>query len=103
MGGSTKPEASTVQGFCPSETVSGFGEDTFVVALVGGDDVVGAVVFLGVDAGDFAYFAAAVGARQDFDGVARGPFHVAGFHQKTIHAVRDDLGHAADVCGDDGD
>ncbi len=31
---------------------SGFFEDAFVVALVGGDDVVGAVVFLGVDAGE---------------------------------------------------
>src|SRR5882672_8352018 len=92
-----------LEGFCPSEKVSGFGEDAFVVALVGGDDVVGAVVFLGVDAGDFAHFAAAVGAGQDFDGVACGCFDVAGFHQKTIHAVRDDLGHAANVCGDDGD
>src|SRR6266481_430244 len=78
MDGSTKPEASTVQGFCLSETVSGFGEDALVVVFVGGDDVVGAVVFLGVDAGDLAHFAAAVGAGQNLDGVARGSFHVAG-------------------------
>ncbi len=30
---------------------SGFVEDAFVVGLVGGDDVVGAELFLGVDAG----------------------------------------------------
>jgi hypothetical protein len=36
---------------------SGFAEDALVVGFVGGDDVVGAVVFLGVDAGYFAYFA----------------------------------------------
>jgi len=34
-----------LEGFCPSETVSGFGEDALVVALVGGDDVVGAERF----------------------------------------------------------
>jgi len=40
---------------------SGLVEDGFVVTLVGGDDVVRAESFLGVDAGDFAHFAAAVG------------------------------------------
>jgi hypothetical protein len=45
-----------------SERGSGFVEDALVVALIGGDDVVGAVVFLGVEAGDLAHFAAAVGA-----------------------------------------
>src|SRR6267142_1925098 len=100
--GSTKPEAPRVQGFCLSETVSGFGEDALVVVFVGRDDVVGAVVFLGVDASDFAHFTAAVGAGQDFDGVARCCLHVAGFHQKSIHAVRDHLGDASDVGGDDG-
>src|SRR3981189_1142045 len=83
--------------------VSAFVKDAFVVALVGGNNVVGAVVFLGVYAGDLADFAAAVGAGQNFDGVARRSLHVAGFHQETIHAVCDDLGHAANVCGDDGD
>jgi hypothetical protein len=33
---------------------SGFGEDAIVVVSVGGDNVVGAEVFLGVDAGGFA-------------------------------------------------
>jgi hypothetical protein len=33
---------------------SGFAEDAFVVVFVGGDDVVGAEFFLGVEAGDFA-------------------------------------------------
>ena len=60
--------------------LSGFVEDAFVVAFVGGNDVVGAVIFLGVEAGDFAHFAAAVGAGQDFDGVAGGSLHIAGFH-----------------------
>jgi hypothetical protein len=46
--------------------------DTLVVGFVGGDGVVGAEFFLGVEAGDFAHFAAAVGAGQDFDGVAGG-------------------------------
>src|SRR5882724_1473129 len=81
---------------------SGFGEDALVVVLVGGDDVVGAEVFLGVDAGGFAHFAAAVGAGENFDGVARGFLHIAGFHQKSIHAMLDDFGDAADVGGDDG-
>src|SRR5207302_1997323 len=64
--------------------------------------VVGAEVFLGVDAGGFAHFAAAVGAGQNFDGVARGFLHVAGFDQKSIHTMLDDFGNAADVGGDDG-
>ncbi len=34
---------------------SGFGEDAFVVALVGGDDGVGAEFFLGVEAGDWVF------------------------------------------------
>jgi hypothetical protein len=33
---------------------SGFGEDALVVVFVGGDDVVGAEVFLGVDVGGLA-------------------------------------------------
>jgi hypothetical protein len=53
---------------------SGFFEDAFVVVFVGGDDVVGAEFVLGVEAGEFAHFAAAVGAGQDFDGVA-GAWH----------------------------
>src|SRR5713226_2472431 len=81
----------------------GFAEDALVVGLVGGDDVVGAEFFLGVDAGDFAHFAAAVGAGQDFDGVAGGFLHIAGFHQKSIHTMLDDFRDAADVGGDDGD
>src|SRR6266481_7019229 len=59
---------------------SGFVEDALVVGFVGGDDVVSAEFFLGVDAGDFAHFAAAVGARQDFDGIAGGFLHVAGLY-----------------------
>jgi hypothetical protein len=43
---------------------SGFVEDALVVAFVLRDDVVGAVVFLGVDAGDLAHFAAAVGGER---------------------------------------
>src|SRR5713226_10502404 len=35
---------------------SGFGEDASVVVFVGGDDVVGAEFFLGVDAGGLAHF-----------------------------------------------
>src|SRR6267378_6700671 len=99
--GSTKPEAPRVQGFCLSETVSGFGEDALVVVFVGRDDVVGAEVFLGVDAGDFAHFAAAVGAGQDFDGVACRLLHITGLHQKSVHTVLDDFRYAADVGGDD--
>src|SRR5258708_40209879 len=60
--------------------ILGFLEDALVVGFVGGDDVVGAEFFLGVEAGDFAHFAAAVGAGQDFDGVARGFLHIAGLH-----------------------
>jgi hypothetical protein len=56
-----------------------------------------------VEAGDFAHFAAAVGAGQEFDGVARGSSYVAGFDQISIHAVLDDFGDAADVGSDDGD
>ena len=41
---------------------SGFSEDALVVGLVGGDDVVGAEIFLGAAAGDFAHFPAAPGA-----------------------------------------
>jgi hypothetical protein len=59
---------------------SGFVEDAFVIGFVGGDYVVGAEFFLGVDARDFAHFAAAVAAGEDFDGVAGGFFHVAGLH-----------------------
>ena len=50
-----------------------------------------------------AHFAAAVGAREKFDGVAGGEFHVAGFDEVAIHAVLDDFGDAADIGGDDGD
>ena len=59
---------------------SGFLEDALVVGFVGGDYVVGAEIFLGVEAGGFAHFAAAVGAGQNFDGIARGLLHVTGFH-----------------------
>src|SRR5271168_1129489 len=82
---------------------SGFGEDAFVVVFVGGDDVVGAEFFLGVDAGDFAHFATAVGAGQEFNGVAGGSLHVAGLDQEAIDAVLDNFGDAANVGGDDGD
>jgi hypothetical protein len=37
-------------------------------------------MFFGVDAGGLAHFAAAVGAGQDFDGVAGGFLHIAGLH-----------------------
>src|SRR5229473_5035885 len=82
---------------------SGFGEDALVVGLVGGDYVVGAEFFLGVEAGDFAHCAAAVGAGEDFDGIAGGFFHVAGFDQISIDSMFDDFGDAADVGGDYGD
>src|SRR5216684_8389820 len=82
---------------------SGFGEEALVVVFVGGDDVVGAEVFLGVEAGSFAHCAATVGAGEDFDGVARGFLHIAGFDQKSIHTMLDDFGDAADVGGDYGD
>jgi hypothetical protein len=82
---------------------SRFFEDAFVVRLVGGDDVVGGVVFLGIEAGDLAHFAAAVGAGQDFDGVAGGFLHVSWFYQKSIRCMLDDFADAAGVCGDDRD
>ncbi len=52
---------------------SGFVEDALVVGLVGGDDVVGAEVFLGVDAGGLAHFAAAVGAGSQMEQATRRP------------------------------
>ncbi len=47
---------------------SGFAEDALVVGLVGVDDVVGAELFLGVEAGDFAYFAGTAGVGEKFGG-----------------------------------
>src|SRR4029077_14416893 len=82
---------------------SGFGEDALVVGLVGGDDVVGAEFFLGVEAGGLAHFAATVGAGEDFDGVAGGFLDVSGFDEEAVDAVFDDFRDAADVGGDDGD
>src|SRR5262249_13223560 len=52
----------------PPHSKSGFGEDAAVVGFVLGNDVVGAVVTLGVDAGELAHFAATVGARENVDG-----------------------------------
>jgi len=74
----------------------------FVVGLVGGDDVVGAEFFAGMDAGGLAHFAAAVGARENFDSVAGGFLYIARIHQITVHTVLDDFGHAASVRADDG-
>jgi len=73
---STAEMAASLLGFCGG---GGF-QDALVVALVLGDYVVGAKLFLGVDAGTLAHFAAAIGARQDFDGVAAGFLYIAGFH-----------------------
>jgi hypothetical protein len=81
----------------------GLFQDAAVVGFVGGDDVVGAEFFLGVNAGGMAHFAAVVGAGQDFDGVVSCGFYVAGFDQKAVDAVFHDFGDAADVCGNDGD
>lgn len=81
----------------------GLFEDAAVVGFVGGDDVVGAEFFLGVNASDVTHFAAAIGAREDFDGVGGGGFDVAGFDEVTVDTVFDNFGDAADVCGDDGD
>jgi len=78
-------------------------ENALVVALVLGDDVVGAEVFLGVEAGALAHFAATIGAGQYVESVATGGFHVAGFHQESIDAVADDFGDAANVRCDDRD
>ena len=78
-------------------------QDAAVVGFVGRDDVVGAEFFLGVEAGDFAHFAAAVGAGENFDGIGGGGFDVAGFDEIAVDAVLDDFGDAADVCGDDRD
>src|SRR5437879_11929009 len=66
---------------------SGFVEDALVVGFVGGDDVVGAEIFLGIEAGGLAHGAAAVGAGQDFDGVAGGFLPVAGFHRSEERRV----------------
>src|SRR6266478_522902 len=82
---------------------SGFLEDALVVGFVGGDYVVGAEFFLGVEAGGFAHFAAAVGSGQDFDGVAGGFLHITGLHQESIYTVLDNFWDAADVGGDNGD
>ncbi len=43
---------------------SGLVEDAFVAVFVGGDDVVGAEVFLGVDAGGFCPFKIAENGRE---------------------------------------
>jgi hypothetical protein len=45
---------------------SGFVEDALVVVFVGGDDVVGAEVFLGVEAGGFCPFKIAENGRETF-------------------------------------
>src|SRR5260370_40535570 len=63
---------------------SGFVEDALVIGFVGGDDVVGAEFFLGVDASGLTHGAAAVGAGEDFDSVAGGFFYITGLHQKSI-------------------
>src|SRR5260370_36120054 len=81
---------------------AGFVEDALVIGFVGGDDVVGAEVFLGMDASGFAHFAATVGAGQDFNGVAGGFLHITWLHQKSIHTMLDDFRDAADIGGDDG-
>src|SRR5260370_34743788 len=81
---------------------SGFAEDALVVGFVGGDDVVGAEFLFGVEASGFTHFAAAVGARQDFDGVPRSFLNITGLHQKSIHTVLHYFGDTANVCGDDG-
>src|SRR5258708_10307635 len=82
---------------------SGFVEDALVIGFVGGDDVVGAEFFLGVDASGLTHGAAAVGAGEDFDSVAGGFFYITGLHQKSIYTMLDNFGDAADVGGDDGD
>src|SRR5271163_2118237 len=71
-----------------------------VVGFVGGDYVVGAEFFLGVEAGGVAHFAAAVGAGENFDGVGGGGLYVARFDQEAIYAVLDYFGDAAYVGGD---
>src|SRR5262249_2801690 len=78
------------------------GEDALVVGLVKRDDIVGAEFFLSINARALTYFAAAVGAAEDFNSAARRFLHVAGFHQKSIHIMLDDFGHAAGICADDG-
>lgn len=45
----------------------------YVVASVDGDDFVAAVVFLGVEAGDMAHFAGAVGARWQVERALQDP------------------------------
>jgi hypothetical protein len=62
------------------ERGSGFGEDALVVGLVDGDDVVGAEFLFGVGAGALAHFAAAIGAGQNFGGIARRFSYIARFH-----------------------
>jgi hypothetical protein len=71
-----------------SQPTSGFVEDALVAVFLGGDDVVGAEFFLGVDAGGLAIFAAAIGMGQEFDGVSHGFFYIAGFHQESMHTLR---------------
>src|SRR5260370_620623 len=82
---------------------SGFVEDALVIGVVGGDDVVGAEFFLGVDGSGLTHGAAAVGAGEDFDSVAGGFLHITGLHQKSIYTMLDNFGDAADVGGDNGD
>src|SRR5579864_7093925 len=81
----------------------GLFEDAAVVGFVGGNDVVGTEFFLGVNAGDLAHFAAAVGAGENFDGVVGGGLYVAGFYKVPVDAVFDDFRNASYVCGDDRD
>src|SRR5260370_41484881 len=82
---------------------SGFAEDALVVGFVGGDDVVGAEFLFGVDGGGLGHFAGAVGAGQDFNGVAGGFLHITWLHQKSIHTMPHDFLGAADIVGADGD
>jgi hypothetical protein len=81
----------------------GLGEDALVVAFVHRDNVVGAELFLGVDAGELAHGAAAIGAGEKVDSVFCGALHFTGFDEVTIDAVLYDLWHATDVGGDDRD
>src|SRR5439155_24483192 len=70
-----------------SYSCSRFGKDALVVGLVGGDDVVGAEFFLGVNAGRFAHVATAVRAWKNLDGVACRRLNMAWVHQIAIHAM----------------
>ena len=79
----------------------GLFQDAAVIGFVGGDDVVGAEFFLGVDASELAHLTTAVGAGKKINRVLCSSSDVSRFDQIAIHIVFHNFRHAAYIRRDD--